>query len=75
VSAISKVTSKYQATIPKEIREVLRLAKGDHVRFDVDGDVVTLYRATPLDLAYLRGLEDTLSEWLSDADEEAYRDL
>ena len=75
MSAISKLTTKYQATIPKEIRELLHLHKGDHLRFDVDGDVVTLHRAQPLDLAYLQGVEGTLSEWLSDADEEAYRDL
>ena len=29
----------------------------------------------PLDLEFLAGLEKTLSEWNSDNDEEAYRDL
>ena len=74
-SATSKLTSKYQATIPKSVREHLGLAAGDTVLFHLDGDRVTLERAQPVDLVYLRALESTLSEWLSDADEEAFDGL
>jgi hypothetical protein len=34
-----------------------------------------LRKARPLDLEFARALEDTLSEWSGEADEEAYRDL
>ncbi len=37
---ISKVTSKGQATIPKEIRERLGIKPGDRVAFVVRGDTV-----------------------------------
>ena len=71
----SKLTTKYQATIPKEAREALGLGTGDLVCFEVRDGAVVLRRATPMDAAYLKALESTLSEWLSESDEEAYADL
>ena len=32
----SKLTSKYQASIPKEVREILNLKEGDYAIFEVD---------------------------------------
>ncbi len=49
------VTSKGQVTIPKTIRERLKLKTGDRVDFVVEGDRVVLRPGT-LDLASLRGL-------------------
>lgn len=40
--ATAKLTSKYQITIPAEVRRRLHLAAGDSVRLFVDGDQVTL---------------------------------
>ena len=41
--AFAKVTSKYQVTIPSEIRELLNLQGGDHIVFHVqDGGEVTI---------------------------------
>jgi antitoxin PrlF len=72
----SKLTTKYQATIPKEVREILGLGKGDVVVFEInDGRHVHITRGTPLDLQYLRSLEGTLGEWFSANDEEAYGEL
>lgn len=47
-----KVTSKGQTTIPKEIRDYLRLKAGDRVAFIQRGDEVVLYpvKGTLLDL-------------------------
>ena len=72
---VSKLTTKYQATIPKEARDALGLQRGDLVRFEVREGEVVLMRATPLDAEWLRALDGTLSEWLSEADEDAYGDL
>jgi antitoxin PrlF len=74
-AAKSKLTSKYQTTIPQEVRELLLLQKGDEVVFEIEDGQVVLRKATPLDLEYLSSVESTLSEWNSDNDEEAYRDL
>ena len=75
VVTASRLTRKYQATIPAEVRRVLGLKQGDTVRFQIDGDRVTLRRQTVADRTYLRGLQATLSEWDSPHDDEAYRDL
>jgi AbrB family looped-hinge helix DNA binding protein len=74
-TATSKLTKKYQATIPEPVRRVLQLEAGDAVAFDIEGDDVHLRKARRVDLAFARSLEGTLSEWVSPADEEAYRDL
>ena len=72
---MSKLTSKYQTTVPAPVRRVLGLHKGDAVVFEVEGDKVLLRKAFPMDLEYLRSLEETLCEWTSEQDEEAYRGL
>ena len=72
----SKITSKYQATIPQDIRKKLRIKAGDLVSFEItDNDTVVVKKATKLDKDYLRALNHTLSEWQSEKDEEAYEDL
>lgn len=72
----SRVTSKYQATIPKIVRECLGLRQGDLIAFDVGDDgVVRLRRAVPLDVAYADAVAGTLSEWETREDDEAYGDL
>jgi AbrB family looped-hinge helix DNA binding protein len=75
IVAASRLTRKYQTTIPAEVRRVLRLKHGDTVQFEIDGERVTLRRQTASDRAYLRGLEVNLSEWNSPFDDEAYGDL
>lgn len=73
---ISKLTSKYQATIPKEIRESLKLNAGDSILFHIGPDgTITVRRAQPVDYAYLQGLDKTLSEWTSDEDDRAYEHI
>ena len=71
----SKVTQKYQATIPQAIREKLDIKQGDRIVFEIDAGQVILKKVSPIDWEYLESLGDTLSEWSSEADEEAYRDL
>lgn len=74
-TSTSKLTSKYQATIPEPVRRVLHLQAGDAIAFDIEQDQIRLRKARPVDLAFAHALEGTLSEWQSGADEEAYREL
>ena len=71
----SKLTSKYQTTIPLAVRRKLGLKAGDAVVFEIEDDVVTVRRATALDKEYAKAVEGTLTEWLTQEDEEAYRGL
>jgi AbrB family looped-hinge helix DNA binding protein len=75
VSAISKVTTKYQATIPQEVREFLGVRQGDAVQYLIERGEVKLRRVTTPDLAYLAAVEKTRTEWDSAADNDAFRDL
>jgi len=72
---LSKLTSKFQATIPLAVRRKLGLKPGDAVVFEIENDIVTVRRATALDREYVKSLEGTLTEWLSKEDDEAYRGL
>ncbi len=72
----AKLTSKFQATIPKEVRDTLHLTSHDQVVYEItDTNEVLLRKATPLDLDYLKALRYTLTEWESEEDEEAYKHL
>ncbi len=72
----SRLTSKYQATIPKEIREHLHLESGDQILYELLPDNSVMIRKTyPIDFEYLESLNKTLSEWESDEDEQAYKNL
>lgn len=75
VTAVSRLTKKYRATIPALAREALGLRQGDTVVFQVAEDRVSLRRGEPLDCEFARALEGTLAEWLSEHDEEAYDEL
>ena len=74
-TSTSKLTKKYQATIPEPVRRLLHLEAGDAIAFDIEDDVVHIRKARPMDVAFAESLENTLTEWTSEADEEAYRDL
>ena len=71
----SRLTTKYQATVPNSVRKLLQLKAGDLVGFEIEGNEVRLRRATPLDVAFTQALEGTLAEWSSEQDDQAFRDL
>jgi AbrB family looped-hinge helix DNA binding protein len=74
--ASSRLTSKSQATVPASVRKKLNLKPGDTVVFDeAEHGTIRLRKAEPLDIEFLSALESTLSEWKSENDERAYRDL
>lgn len=71
----SRLSSKGQVTIPVEIRERLHLEPGDAVVYEIEDDRAVLRRADPFDVAFHATLSDTLDEWASPEDEDAFRDL
>lgn len=72
----ARLTSKYQATIPKEIRRHLHLESGDEVFYELLSDnTVIIRKAFPLDLDYFEALNSTLNEWESEEDEQSYKNL
>lgn len=71
----SKVTAKSQTTVPKEVRQTLGIKPGDMIAYRIAKGKVTLGRAQPLDRAYLKAIESTLSEWASPEDAVAYDKL
>jgi antitoxin PrlF len=74
--ASSRLTSKSQATVPASVRRKLHLKAGDTVVFEESrSGTILIRKAQPLDLEFFSALESTLSEWSSDDDDQAYRDL
>jgi len=55
---ISRISSKGQVTIPKPIRELLKLNEGDRVAFLEDNGKIVITKAS---LIALRELQDALS--------------
>jgi antitoxin PrlF len=74
-TAISKLTKKYQATVPAAVRKKLELNAGDAIAFEIDNDIIKLRKANPMDIEFCNALIPTLNEWNSQNDEEAYNDL
>ena len=69
---LSKLTSKAQTVIPRELRARLNLKPGDVVRYRVTDSGVIIDKLPP------QTDEDTLAsfaEWSSPADAEAYSNL
>lgn len=75
MAVISKVTSKYQATVRREVREFLGVRQGDAVGYRIEKGEVKLKRVTTPDTEYLKAIQKTLAEWDTKADDGAFRDV
>lgn len=71
----SRVTSRGQTTIPSKIRKSVGIKSGDILMFIANGDRVIMKKIEPRTDEYLESISETLNEWLSPEDEEAWRDL
>jgi len=71
----SRLSSKGQVTIPKEIREAIGLEPGNLIVYEVQNGAVVLKRIEAFDAAFHQALSKTLEEWDSPEDEEAFGDL
>ena len=67
---ISTISSKGQTTVPVSIRRSLDLHPGDALAYEVDGDKVSIHKASKIDLEWARALERTLAEWQDGEDDD-----
>ena len=72
---VSKLSAKGQVTIPLEIRKALNIEPGDLVAYEIQGQYIKLRRITPFDSVFHSAVSETLEEWNSPDDEEAFNDL
>ena len=72
---LAKITSKGQVTIPAAIRKAAKLKESDMLTFEIEDDHLIVRKImAPVDF-YLNGVSETLNEWTSEEDEEAWSDL
>ena len=71
----SQIVHNKQTILPDQVLEALRLREGDEIVFEIDQTGVHLRKAPPIDTSFTDALKDTLNEWDSVADDEAYADL
>ena len=71
----SRLTGKYQATVPASVRRKLGVGAGDRLAWVVEGDTVVLRRANPTEPDFAAALSATLGEWATPEDEAAWCDL
>ena len=72
---LSRLSTKGQVTIPKAARAAIGLTAGDLISYEVQDGFLLLRRAQPFDAVYHEALSETLEEWNSPEDEEAFRGL
>jgi antitoxin PrlF len=72
---ISKISAKGQTTIPSRIRKRAGLREGDTVTYEVRGDGLFLRKVEEQEDHYLKEISDSMDEWNSPEDMEAWNDL
>ena len=73
---LADVTAKGHATIPKRIRGAVNIREGDMLAFDLDDKNKIIIRRIESTINNdLIVLQETLYEWNSPEDHEAWRDL
>lgn len=72
---VSKISIKGQVTIPASIRKAMGVKPGDLIAYKLQGKTVKLEKIEPFDAAYHSAITETLEEWNSPEDDEAFNDL
>jgi AbrB family looped-hinge helix DNA binding protein len=72
---IARISAKGQTTIPVSIRKAAHMEAGDTLAFEIKGDHLIVRKIESPTDAYLKGIEETLNEWSSPEDEEAWNGL
>ena len=66
----SRITSKGQVTVPKAVRESLGIKTGDSISYEVHENNAVIRRIPKVDLEWAKSIENTLTEWKDDLDDE-----
>ncbi len=66
----SKITSKGQVTVPSKVREKLCIEPGDSISYEIHEDSAVIRRIPKVDIEWAKSIENTLSEWMDDLDDE-----
>ena len=72
---VSKISIKGQITIPASIRQTMGIEPGDLIAYELQGKTVKLKKIDPFDAAFHSAIAETLEEWNSPEDDEAFNDL
>jgi AbrB family looped-hinge helix DNA binding protein len=72
---VSKISIKGQITIPASIRQAMGIEPGDLIAYELQGKTVKLKKIDPFDAAFHSAIAETLEEWNSPEDDEAFNDL
>jgi len=72
---VARISARGQTVIPKSIREAAGLYAGDTLTFETDGEQVVVHKMPRGQDSPMPGLPETMREWVSAEDEEAWRDL
>ena len=72
MKSLSKVTTKYQTSIPKEVRDKLSISAGDYVKFEIKGSIVMLKKIKKIDKNLLKLMEENMQEWNSKEDDKQF---
>ena len=67
---VSQISDKGQTTVPKAIRETLKVAAGDLIKYEVKGNVVKIRRLETEENIWLKSIESTLEEWQGTQDDD-----
>jgi len=62
-------------TVPKAVREALGMQRSDQLSWEEEDGSVGGRAISPLDRAFLQGLEAGLQDWNNAVDEAAFADL
>ena len=72
---VAKLSARGQTTIPKSIREAVGIYVGDTLAFETDGEQVVVRKVPRGRDDTAQALSETMGEWASAEDEEAWRGL
>ncbi len=69
-TATSRISSKGQTTVPKEIRDALNIDSGDLIQYEIDGNVIRIRKIDSEENIWLKSIESTLEEWHGSEDDD-----
>ncbi|OFW79829.1 MAG: hypothetical protein A2887_06430 [Alphaproteobacteria bacterium RIFCSPLOWO2_01_FULL_40_26] len=72
MKTLSKVTTKFQTSIPKEVRERLAIHAGDYITFEIRGNSATLKKVEKIDKNLLKLMQKNMQEWNSKEDDKQF---